>query len=168
MPDGRHHDPHIEGKLIRAGLCEEVALKEHAGPFAELDNRTGHAFGPEGEVRRSVEGDGIEVGDVADLVRPFGSGVLAGHDIAAQVDGDGVGAVHATFLAEGLDWPAALDGRVEFIDALAERLALRHWREQGARLNPVRLRLPSRDHLHGHRSSDFTSLQTEPGGTEKF
>ena len=65
MPDGRHHDPHIEGELVGAGLCEEVALKEHAGPFAELDNRTGHAFRPEGEVRGSVEGDGIEVGDVA-------------------------------------------------------------------------------------------------------
>jgi hypothetical protein len=93
-------------------------------------------------------------------VRPLSTGVLAGHDIAAQVDGYGVGAVHATFLAKGLDRPPALDGGVEFIDALAERLALRHWREQGARLNPVRLRLPSRDHLHGRRSSDFTSLQT--------
>ena len=36
MPDGRHHNPHVEGELIRAGLCEEVALKEHAGSFADL------------------------------------------------------------------------------------------------------------------------------------
>ena len=168
MPDGRHHDPHIEGKLVGAGLCEEVTLKEHAGPFAELNNRAGHAFGPEGKMRRCIERDGVEVRDMADLVSPFCADVLTSHDIAAQVDGDGVRAVHAAFLAKGLDGPPALDGRVEFIDALAERLALRHWREQGARLNPVRLRLPSRDHLHGHRSSDFTSLQTEPGGTEKF
>lgn len=120
MPDGRHHDPHIEGKLIRAGLSEEVALEEHAGPFAELNNRAGHAFRPEGEVRRSVEGDGIEVGDVADLVRAFCAGVLTGHDIAVQVDGDGVGAVHATFLAQGLNRPPALDRGVEFVDPLAE------------------------------------------------
>jgi len=40
MPDGRHHDPHIEGELVGTGLCKEVALKEHAGPFAELDHRT--------------------------------------------------------------------------------------------------------------------------------
>ena len=99
MPDCRHHDPHIEGKLIRAGLCEEVAFKEHAGPFAELNDRADHAFRPEGEVRRSVEGDGIEVRDMADLVRALGAGVLTGHDIAAKVDRDGVGAVHAAFLA---------------------------------------------------------------------
>ena len=36
MPDGRHHNPHVEGELIRAGLCEEVALKEHTGSFADL------------------------------------------------------------------------------------------------------------------------------------
>ena len=36
MPDGRHHNPHVEGELIRAGLCEEVALKEHAGPFGVI------------------------------------------------------------------------------------------------------------------------------------
>ena len=65
MPDGRHHNPHVEGELIRAGLWEEVALKEHAGSFAELNDRAGHAFRPEGEVRRSVEGDGIEVRDMA-------------------------------------------------------------------------------------------------------
>ena len=99
MPDGRHHDPHIEGELVGTGLCEEVALKEHAGPFAELNNRAGHAFRPEGEVRRSVEGDGIEVRDMADLVRAFGTGVLTGHDIAAKVDRDGIRAVHAAFLA---------------------------------------------------------------------
>jgi hypothetical protein len=120
MPDGRHHDPHIEGKLIRAGLSEEVALKEHAGPFAELNNRAGHAFRPEGEVRRSVEGYGIEVRDMADFVRALGAGVLTGHDIAAQVDGYGVGAVHATFLAQGLDRPLTLDGGVKFVDTLAK------------------------------------------------
>ena len=128
MPDGRHHDPHIEGKLIRAGMCEEVVLKEHAGSFAKLNHRTGHAFWLEGEVRRGVEGDGdgVEVCDMADLVSPFCAGVLTSHDIAAQVDGDGVRAVHAAFLAKGLDGPPSLDRGVEFIDALAERLALRH------------------------------------------
>jgi hypothetical protein len=30
MLDSRHHDPEVEGKLIRAVLCEEVTLKEHA------------------------------------------------------------------------------------------------------------------------------------------
>ena len=120
MPDGRRHDTHIEVKLIRAGLCEEVALKEHAGPFAELNDGASHAFWPEGEVRRRVEGDGVEVRDMADLVRTFRTRVLTGHDIAAQIDGDGVGAVHAAFLAESLDGPAALDRGVEFVDAFAK------------------------------------------------
>ena len=39
MPDGRHHDPHIEGKLVGTALLEELPLKEHAGPFAELNDR---------------------------------------------------------------------------------------------------------------------------------
>ncbi len=38
MPYGRHHDPHIEGKLVGAGLLEELTLEEHAGPLAELNN----------------------------------------------------------------------------------------------------------------------------------
>ncbi len=106
MPDGRHHDPHIEVKLIRAGLCKKVALKEHAGPFAELNNRTGHAFGPEGGVRRSVEGDGIEVCNIADLVRAFGAE-----------------AVHPTFLAQGLDRPPALDGPIQRELFFADQIA---------------------------------------------
>ena len=65
MPHRRHHNPHIEGKLVGARLCEEVALKELAGPFAELNHWTGHAFGSESEVRRGIEGDGIEVRDMA-------------------------------------------------------------------------------------------------------
>ena len=111
MPDGRHHNPHVEGELIRAGLCEEVALKEHAGPFAELNNRASHALGPEGEVRGGIQCDRVEVRDMADLVRALGSGVLAGHDFAALVDGDSVGAVHAAFLAKGLDQPAGARSR---------------------------------------------------------
>ena len=73
MPHRRHHDPHIEGKLIRAGLCEEVALKEHAGPFAELNDRASHAFRPEGEVRRGVE--------------DYGVGALHGKLLVAGLDG---------------------------------------------------------------------------------
>ena len=38
MPDGRHHDPHIEGKLVGAALLEELPLEEHAGPLAELND----------------------------------------------------------------------------------------------------------------------------------
>ncbi|MBQ0803624.1 MAG: hypothetical protein KBT65_01910 [Sulfitobacter sp.] len=37
-------------------------------------------------MRRSVERDGIEVSDMADLMRALGTGILAGHDIAAQID----------------------------------------------------------------------------------
>ena len=103
MPNGRHHDPQIEGKLVRAGLCEKVTFKEHAGPFAELNNRAGHTFRPEGEVRRSVEGDGVKVCNMAYFVRPLGAGVLAGRGIAAQVDRDGVGALHGELLVAGLD-----------------------------------------------------------------
>ena len=103
MPHSRHHDPHIEGKLVGAGLCEEVALEKHAGPLAELNNRASHAFRPEGEVRRGIKGDGIEIRYMADLVRALGSGVLAGRGIAAQVDRDGVGALHGELLVAGLD-----------------------------------------------------------------
>ena len=38
MPDGCHHDPHIEGKLVGAALLEEFSLEEHAGSFAELND----------------------------------------------------------------------------------------------------------------------------------
>jgi hypothetical protein len=55
MPDGCHHDPHIEGKLIGAGLCKEIALEEHAGSFAELHNRAGHAFGAEGKMGGGIQ-----------------------------------------------------------------------------------------------------------------
>ena len=119
MPNRRHHDPEVEGNLISAGLREEVAFEEHAGPFAELDNRAGHAFGPEGKMRRSVERDGVEVIDMTNLVRPLSTGVLTGHNIAAQIHCDGVLTVHAAFLAQRLDGPPALDGGVEFVDALA-------------------------------------------------
>jgi hypothetical protein len=30
MPHGRHHDPHIEGKLVGAALLEELPFEEHA------------------------------------------------------------------------------------------------------------------------------------------
>jgi uncharacterized protein (DUF2342 family) len=46
---------------------------------------------------------------MADFVRALSAGVLTGHDIAAQVDGYGVRAVHPAFLADGLDMPPALD-----------------------------------------------------------
>ena len=38
MPDRGHHDPHIEGKLIRAALLEELPLEEHARPLSELND----------------------------------------------------------------------------------------------------------------------------------
>ena len=71
------------------------------------------------EVREALPGIRV-VRDMADLVRPLGPCVLTGHDIAAQVDGYGVRAVHAALLAKGLDGPPALDRGVEFVDALAE------------------------------------------------
>ncbi len=120
MPDGRHHDPHIEGKLVGAALLEEVPFEEHAGPFTELNDGACHAFVSESKMRRGVERDGVEVSDVTNLVHALGAGVLTGHDIAAQVDDEVVRAVHATFLAEGLDGPPALDRGIEFVDALAK------------------------------------------------
>lgn len=103
MPDRRHHDPHVERKLVGAALLEEVPLEEHAGPLAELNDRACHAFLPKRKVCRGVERDGIKVGNMTDLVHPLRPGVLAGHDVPAQIDGDGVGAVHSAFLAKGLD-----------------------------------------------------------------
>ena len=37
-------------------------------------------------MRCGFEGNGVEVSDMADLMRPLSTGVLAGHGIAAQVD----------------------------------------------------------------------------------
>ena len=119
MPDSRHNDPHIKCKLIGAGLCEKVALKEHAGPFAELDNWAGHAFGAEGKMGGSVQRNFIKRFYMANFMRALGAGVLAGHDIAAQIDGDCVFAVHPAFLAKGFDWAASLDGGVELVKACA-------------------------------------------------
>ena len=59
MPNRRHHDPKVERKLIGAGLREEFSLKEHAGPFAELNNWAGHALFAVRKMRRRVERDGI-------------------------------------------------------------------------------------------------------------
>ena len=73
MPDCRHHDPEVEGKLVGATLLEELPLKEHAGPLAELNDRAIHAFRPEGEVRRSVE--------------DYGVGALHGKLLVAGLDG---------------------------------------------------------------------------------
>jgi len=47
-------------------------------------------------------------------VRPWHR-VLTGHDIAAQIDGDGILSVHPAFLAKGFDWAASLEGGVEFV-----------------------------------------------------
>jgi hypothetical protein len=120
MPDRRHHYTEVKRKLIGTALLEELPLKEHAGPLAELNDGACHAFLPERKMRRDVEGYRVEVGDMANFVRPLGPCVLTGHDIAAQVDGYGVRAVHAALLAKGLDGPPALDRGVELVDALAE------------------------------------------------
>ena len=125
MPHGRHQHPHIKRKLIRTTLLEEVPLEEHARSLAELDDRAGHTFLPEGKMRRGIERDGVKVCDVTNLVISLCPGVLAGHDVPAQVDGDGVGAVHPAFLAEGLDGPPTLDSRIELVDALAEAEGIR-------------------------------------------
>ena len=76
-------------------------------------------------MRRGVERDGVKVSYMTDLVRPLGPRVLTGHNVPAQVDGDGVGAVHPAFLTEGLDRPLALDRGVEFVDALPEAEGIR-------------------------------------------
>lgn len=55
-----------------------------------------------------------------DLVGPFGAGVLASHDIVAQIDRNRVLPVHPAFLTKGLDRPTALDRGIEFVDPLAE------------------------------------------------
>ena len=38
MLDRRHHDPYVKGELFGAELRDELALEEHAGPFAELND----------------------------------------------------------------------------------------------------------------------------------
>jgi hypothetical protein len=65
-------------------------------------------------MRRGIERDGTEVIDMTDLVHALCTSVLAGHDVPAQINSDGVWAVHSAFLTEGFDGPAALDRRIEF------------------------------------------------------
>jgi hypothetical protein len=38
MPDGCHHDPHIERKLVGAALLEKIPLAEHAGTLEVLND----------------------------------------------------------------------------------------------------------------------------------
>lgn len=38
MPHRRHHDPHVKGELVGTALLKELALEEHAGPLAELND----------------------------------------------------------------------------------------------------------------------------------
>ena len=76
-------------------------------------------------MRRGIERDGVKVSDVADLVRPLGAGVLAGHDVPAQINSDGVRAVHSAFLAKGLDRPPTLDRGIELVDALPKAEGIR-------------------------------------------
>ena len=103
MPDCRHHDPEVEGKLVGATLLEELPLKEHAGPLAELNDRAIHAFLAERKMRRGVERDGVKVSHMTNLMHALSSGVLTGHDIPKQIDRDGVGALHGKLLVAGLD-----------------------------------------------------------------
>ena len=47
---------------------------------------------------RGVERDGVKVGNMPDLVLALRASVLTGHHVPAQVDGNGMGAVHSAFL----------------------------------------------------------------------
>jgi hypothetical protein len=76
-------------------------------------------------MRRGIERDGVEVGDMTDLVYALRTCVLAGHDVPAQIDGNGVGAVHPAFLADGFDGPATLNRSKELVDALPETESIR-------------------------------------------
>ena len=76
-------------------------------------------------MRRGIERDVLKGLHMSDLVHALGPGVLAGHDVAAEIDGDGVFAVHAAFLAEGFNRPLPLDRGVELIDPFAETKGVR-------------------------------------------
>lgn len=76
-------------------------------------------------MRRGVERDGVKVCDMPNLVHPLRPCVLTGHDVPAQVDGDGVWAVHPALLAKGVDGSPSLDRGVEFVDALPEAEGIR-------------------------------------------
>ena len=120
MPDRRHHDPHVKRKLVGAALLKELALEEHAGSFAKLDNGASHAFLSERKMRRGIERNRVEVLDVTDLVLALCPGVLASHHIAAEIDGDCVLPVHAALLPEAINAAAPLDRLVELVDTVSE------------------------------------------------
>ena len=71
-------------------------------------------------MRCSVERDGAKVSYMPNLVHALCPRVLTGHNVPAQVDGDGVGAVHPAFLAEGFDGPLALNRGIELVATLPE------------------------------------------------
>lgn len=68
MPHGRHHNPHVEGKLVSATLLEEPPHEEHAGRPAELHDGAFHTLQSKCKMLRGVERDGIEVRNMTDLV----------------------------------------------------------------------------------------------------
>ena len=98
MPHRRHRDPHIKSKLVGAALLEKVSLQEHAGSLAELNDRAFYAFLAEGKMGGRIERDVLKRLDMSDLVRALRHGVLAGNDVAAEIDGDGIFSVHPALL----------------------------------------------------------------------
>ena len=72
-----------------------------------------------------IERDVLKRTHMADLVRPLGAGVLAGHDVPAEIHCDGVGAVHPAFLASGLDRPTALYRSIKLVDPLTQAKSVR-------------------------------------------
>ena len=76
-------------------------------------------------MRRGIERDGVKVSDMTDLVHALCTCVLASHDVPAQVDGDGVRAVHVAFLVKCFNRPAALNRGIQLVDALPEAKSVR-------------------------------------------
>ena len=58
-----------------------------------------HIPPPESKMRRGVESNFLKGLSMTVLMHALGSCVLAGHDVAAGVNGDGVASVHTTILA---------------------------------------------------------------------
>ena len=74
---------------------------------------------------RCVQRDRIKVINMADLVLALRPCVLAGHDVAAQIDSDRIFPVHATLLSKRFNGPPGPERGKEVSEPLVEPEASR-------------------------------------------
>ncbi len=102
---GEHHH-RVRIRRVATGL-PQWPFEEHARSPADVQHRAARALGAPAPVRPRGQRHALDRGRCAQAMGlPIGCSraccdVLAGQDVAVQIDGQVVGAVHAALLAEG-------------------------------------------------------------------